>query len=259
MKLRILGCSGGVSVGLRTTSLLVDQDILIDAGSGVGDLTLEEMRQIRHIFLTHSHMDHFAFLPLLVDSIFDSIDEPIVIHAQAETIEALEMHIFNWVIWPDFAKLPSAEKPVMRFELMPPGSNITLADTDGVQRHIESIKVNHIVPGVAYRVESKTGAFAFSGDTTSTDNLWHVLNERDRLDLLIVEAAFANAEQELSQKAGHYTPQLLAADLTKLEHKPRIYISHTKPGQEDIIVEECRQSISGREITRLFGGEQFTL
>ena len=239
--------------------MLVDQDILIDAGSGVGDLTLEEMRGIRHIFLTHSHMDHFAFLPLLVDSIFDSIKKPIIIHAQAETIEALEMHIFNWVIWPDFAKLPTVEKPVMRFEVMSPGSIVTLNDSQGVQRSIESIKVNHIVPGVSYRVACDSGAFAFSGDTTTTDNLWHVLNSRDRLDLLIVEAAFANAELELSQKAGHYTPQLLANDLAKLQHQPQIYLSHTKPGQEDIIVQECRVAIKGREITRLFGGEQFTL
>lgn len=239
--------------------MLVDQDILIDAGSGVGDLTLDEMRHIRHIFLTHSHMDHFAFLPLLVDSIFDSIDDPIVIHAQAETIEALEMHIFNWVIWPDFAKLPTAEKPVMRFEVMKPGAVMNLADVVSGRRSIEMIRVNHIVPGVGYRVACETGAFAFSGDTSTNDNLWQVLNGHDKLDILIVEAAFANAERKLSQMAGHYTPELLAEDLRKLKHRPQIYISHTKPGQEDVIVEECRQSITDCEITRLFGGEQFTL
>jgi ribonuclease BN (tRNA processing enzyme) len=255
MKLRILGCSGGVGVGLRTTSMLVDHDVLIDAGSGVGDLTLEEMRQIRHIFLTHSHMDHFAFLPLLVDSIFDSIKQPIQIHAQPETIAALEQHVFNWVIWPDFAKLPTADKPVMRFEAMTPGS---VKKLNG--RQFEMIKVNHIVPGVGYRVAGKTGgAFAFSGDTTTDDNFWQALNRHDRLDLLIVEAAFANAELELSQKAGHYTPELLAADLKKLQHQPEIYLSHTKPGQEENIVAECRAAINGRSITRLFGGEEFTL
>jgi len=234
--------------------MIVDDDVLIDAGSGVGDLTLEEMRRIRHIFLTHSHMDHFAFLPLLVDSIFDSINHPIQIHAQPETIAALEQHVFNWVIWPDFAKLPSADKPVMRFDAMVPGSVMEL---DG--RQFEMIKVNHIVPGVGYRVASDTGSFAFSGDTTTDDNFWQALNRHDALNLLIVEAAFANAELELSQKAGHYTPELLAADLKKLKHHPEIYLSHTKPGQEEKIVAECRTSITNREISRLFGGEQFTL
>lgn len=254
MNLRVLGCSGGVGEGLRTTSLLVDKDVLIDAGSGVGDLTLEEMRHIRHIFLTHSHMDHFVFLPLLVDSIFDSIEEPIVIHAQQETIDALEKHVFNWVIWPDFARLPTEDKPVMRFEAMAPGSVLELEN-----RRFEMIRVNHIVPGVGYRVACDTGSFAFSGDTTTHDNLWDVLNSHDGLDILLVEAAFSNDELELSRKAGHYTPELLAADIARLNHRPDIYISHTKPGQEDSIVQECRDAIKDRDVKRLFRGASFTL
>jgi len=96
MRIRVLGCSGGIGVGLHTTSLLLDDDILIDAGTGVGELTLDEMAGIRHIFLTHSHLDHIAGIPLLVDSIFDRIETPITIHAQAPTIGALRAHIFNW-------------------------------------------------------------------------------------------------------------------------------------------------------------------
>lgn len=254
MKLRVLGCSGGVGGSLRTTTLMIDDDILIDAGSGVGDLSLEEMRGIRRIFLTHSHMDHFAFLPLLVDSIFESIQEPIVVTGQPVTIEALKKHVFNWVIWPDFATLPTPESPVMRFETAMPGAKIEL----GKNRSLEMIRVNHIVPGVGYRVSCETGSFAFSGDTTTHDNLWDVLNQRDGLDLLIVEAAFPNGELELSQKAGHYTPDLLAADITKLKHQPKVYISHTKPGQEELIIKECQAAITDREINRLYGGEEFS-
>ena len=63
MQLRILGCSGSISRGSHTTSMLVDDDVLIDAGTGVGELTLEEMMPIKHVFLTHSHLDHLASLP----------------------------------------------------------------------------------------------------------------------------------------------------------------------------------------------------
>jgi len=254
MKLRVLGCSGGIGVGLRTTSLLIDDDVLIDAGSGVGDLTLAEMRKIRHIYLTHSHMDHFTFLPLLVDSIFDTTKDPIVVHGQAETIEALQKHIFNWVIWPDFAKLPTAEKPVMRYEIIQANQKY---EREG--RIFETISVNHIVPCIGYRVSSDTGSFAFSGDSTTQDHFWEVLNQRDSLDLLIVEAAFPNSERELSLKAGHYTPALLGADVAKLKHQPKIFISHTKPGQEELIVHECEAAFAGRDVFRLFGGEEFTL
>ncbi len=254
MKVRVLGCSGGVGIGLRTTAIIIDDDVLIDAGSGVGDLSLAEMSNIRHIFLTHTHMDHFAFLPLLVDSIFDSIKEPIVVHAQASTINALKAHIFNWTIWPDFAELPTKQSPVMRYKIMEPGEILTIKDRD-----FEMIEVNHIVPGVAYRVEASGGAFAYSGDTTTNDNLWDKLNACKVLKFLIIETAFANSELELSKKAGHYTPQLLAEDIKKLHHNPKIYISHTKPGQEDKIVSECRQAMSSRNIMRLNGGQVFEL
>ena len=70
MRLRVLGCSGGIGGRhLRTTSFLVDSDILIDAGTGVGDLTLAELSQIDHIFITHSHLDHVASIPFLVDTV----------------------------------------------------------------------------------------------------------------------------------------------------------------------------------------------
>ena len=51
--------------------MLVDNDVLIDAGTGIGDLALEEIDPIRHVFLTHAHLDHIAGLPMLADSVFD--------------------------------------------------------------------------------------------------------------------------------------------------------------------------------------------
>lgn len=250
MKLRVLGCSGGISKGLRTTALQVDDDILIDAGSGVGDLELEEMCKLRHVFLTHSHMDHFTFLPLLIDTMFPRISTPIVIHGLAETLKALQEHIFNWTIWPDFGKLPDEKNPVMTYQTMIPGETIEI---DG--RTIEMIEVNHIVPCVSYRVESASGSFAFSGDTTTNDGMWAALNAHDSLDMLIIEAAFPNSLEELSKISRHYTASMLADDIKKLKHDPVIYLSHPKPGQESIIFKECTEAIPDRDIRPLSGGE----
>jgi len=254
MEIRILGCSGGVGVDLRTTTLLVDEDILIDAGTGVGDLSMEEMLKIRHIFLTHSHLDHIACIPLLIDTLFDQLDNPITVHAQSETVEALKKHIFNNVIWPDFSKLPNEQNPAMKLEVMTPGEVYELND-----RKLEMIRVNHIVPGVGYRVENAQGVFAFSGDTTSNDSFWETLNERGKLDMLIVETAFANADIDLCRRAGHYCAELLAEDLVKLKHKPKVYISHNKPGAEKQILNECEQAIESHEIESLHGGKRFKL
>ncbi len=251
MDLRVLGCSGGVGVDLRTTSLLVDKDILIDAGTGVGDLSLEEMSQIKHIFVTHSHLDHIAGIPLLIDTIFEKIEQPVVIHAQAETLNALQTHIFNNTIWPDFSRLPT-EAPVLKYRIMEPGESIDLNGRD-----FEMIKVNHAVAGVGYRVESAGKSFAFSGDTTTNDTFWDALNRHNNLDVLIVEAAFANTDKELCKIAGHYCAALLGDDIKKLQHHPDIYITHNKPGVENIILQECKQAISGQVIHSLQGHKTF--
>lgn len=253
MQLRVLGCSGGIGAGLRTTSFLLDDDVLIDAGSGVGDLTLAEMARIKHIFLSHSHLDHIHAIPLLIDSVFDQLDEPIQVHALPVTLKALRDHIFNGVIWPDFTRLPHPEKPVVRFVEMESGQVVELG-----QRSVEMIPVNHIVPTVGYRISGPTGTVAFSADTTTNEGFWEALNAGQRLDLLIVEAAFSNAEAELCRLARHYCPSLLADDLRKLRHTPRIALTHAKPGEEEKIFEECRELLSDCRIEHLVGGEVFT-
>ncbi len=250
MKLRILGCSGGVGGELRTTSFLLDDDILIDAGTGISELTLEEMAGIRHVFLTHTHLDHIACLPLMVDSMFPLLKEPLVIHAQQSTIDVLKEHIFNWHIWPDFATLPTEHNPVMRYEPLAPGECCRIGG-----RSFEMIPVNHIVPTVGYRIEAPGGGvLAFSGDTTTNDSFWAALNAHERLDHLIVEAAFDDGLEELSRRSRHYCPSLLAADLRKLRHNPRIYISHNKPASENTIFEQCRAAMPERSLTRLHAG-----
>ncbi|MDH5408434.1 MAG: 3',5'-cyclic-nucleotide phosphodiesterase [Gammaproteobacteria bacterium] len=254
MELRILGCSGGIGQELRTTTLLVNNNILIDAGTGLGDLSLDEMKSIQHVFITHSHLDHIGGLPLMIDSIFDHIKTPITIHAQQETIKAFQQHLFNNVIWPDFSLLPSQDKPVLRFEPMLAGSTYKI---DGLT--IEMVKVRHVVPAVGYIVEGPGGVFAFSGDTSTNDGFWAALNRYEKLDVLIVEAAFTNQDKLLSQKAGHYCPESLGEDIKKLNHKPKIYLSHHKPGSEKIIFEQCQQEITDQTIESLRGGQRFQL
>ena len=255
MQIRVLGCSGGIGQGLATTSFLVDADILIDAGTGVAELTLEEMRNIRHIFITHSHLDHIACIPLLADTLFDSlVGNPIIVHAQQKTIDVLQQHIFNGDVWPDFTVLPDNNDAVLRLSAM------TAGDTMEVGNHrIEMIAVNHAVPAVAYRLDSGGKSFAFSGDTTCNDSLWAALNKHQGLDLLVVETAFANKDIELAHKACHYCPELLASDLSSLRHRPAICISHLKPGEEEIIMDECREAMPGWELKRLKSGDVFEL
>ncbi|HKJ88613.1 MAG TPA: 3',5'-cyclic-nucleotide phosphodiesterase [Gammaproteobacteria bacterium] len=249
MRLRVLGCSGGVYQGNYSTSFHLDGDILVDAGSGVGELSLEDMIGIRHIFLTHSHLDHVAFLPLLIDTIFDRIREPLTVHAREATLQALREHIFNWTIWPDFTVLPTPERPVVRLAAMEPGE---VRELDG--RTVEMLPARHVVPGAGFRLSSPEAAIAFSGDCSSNDGLWQALNAREGLDHLVVEAAFPDEKAELARQAGHYTPGMLAADLEKLRHQPVIWITHRMPGQEERILDQCRRAMEGRDVRPLESG-----
>src|SRR5437588_9409054 len=127
MRLRVLGCSGGIGGRhLRTTSFLVDNDVLIDAGTGVGDLTLAELSQIDTIFITHSHLDHVTSIPFLVDTVGAMRSKPVIVHATRATIEFMRNHLFNWAIWPDFSEIPSAEAPFLRYQEIEVGQTVRL-------------------------------------------------------------------------------------------------------------------------------------
>src|SRR3954466_14058878 len=105
MRLRVLGCSGGIGGQQnRTTSFLADDDILIDAGTGVGDLSLSALTLIDHIFITHSHLDHVNSIAFFVDSVGALRPKPVTVYALAATISILKKNLFNWDVWPDFSQ-----------------------------------------------------------------------------------------------------------------------------------------------------------
>ena len=251
MELQVLGCSGGVGRGVRTTSFRLGEAVLLDAGSGVGDLTLEQMARIGHVFLTHAHLDHVAFLPFLLDSVFDRLAGPITVHARAETCRALADHLFNGVLWPDFTRLPHPEAPVVRLRPMAPGE---VRDAGGWR--VEMLPVRHAVPAAGFRLSAGGQTLAFSGDCTSNDVFWEALNAGERLDHLLVEAAFPNGQETLAAQAGHYTPALLGRDLAKLAHDPAVWISHAMPEAEERILAQCREAMPGRTIRLLTRGMQ---
>jgi glyoxylase-like metal-dependent hydrolase (beta-lactamase superfamily II) len=169
MQIRVLGCSGSIAAGNRTTSFLLDDDVLIDAGTGVGDLTLDELARIDHILLSHSHLDHVLAVGLLADSVARrrgaAKRAPIGVHALPATIEALRAHVFNGVIWPDFSRLPDVQHPVLRFVPIEVGQTLRFGS-----RRIEVLSALHTVPAVGFAISAVSAdgpmpqpAWVFSG------------------------------------------------------------------------------------------------
>ncbi len=236
MKLRILGCSGGISGDLRTTSMLLDHDVLIDAGTGVGDLSIEELALIDHVFLTHSHLDHVTSIPFMVDTVGWMRNKPITVHAIEPTIEILREHLFNWKLWPDFTEIPDAQKPFLRYETLKLGETV---DVGG--RRLTSLPANHVVPAIGFWLDSGRNSLVFTGDTTTNDPLWQEVNKIDNLRYLIIETAFCNRDKALAIASKHLCPSMLVEELAKLKRKAEVYITHLKPGEIEVTMQEIQE------------------
>lgn len=237
MKVRVLGCSGAIAKDCRTTSFLVGDDVLVDAGTGVGDLTLDEMRRVRHVLLTHSHLDHIAALPLMVDAVASQLEAPIRVLALPGTIAALKTHVFNNVIWPDFSRIPSPAKPFVSFHEIHVGDVLEFSG-----KRIEVLPAVHTVPACGYAVSGAAGAWVFTGDTERNPAFWRRLNEID-VAALVIETAFSNREQDLARRSLHLSPLALAQELDCIG-KGRlypIYITHTKPAETELIMAEIQR------------------
>ena len=251
MRIQVLGCSGGTGDGRRTTAMLVDGRVLIDAGTGVGDLPLASLRSVDDVFITHAHLDHIAGLPLYIDSVQGRAGRPPVrVHARRETLDALRTHIFNDVIWPDFSRIEGPCGLLMKFVPIAPGEVIAVSGL-----RIGAVDVAHGVPALGYWVERDGRCFAFSGDTRTNHTLWRALNARPRLDMLVVDVSFPDAQHALAERSGHYCPGTLAADLDRLDHRPAIRVTAAKPGEETVILDEVRAALPGRDVAGLHDGQ----
>jgi len=251
MRLRVLGCSGGIGGGLRTTSFLLGKHTLIDAGTGVGDLSVAELSLIDHLFLTHTHLDHIAMLPLLVDTVGAMRDRPLMVYATQATLDILKAHVFNWLVWPDFTEIPNKAAPWV--QLVPFEVGASTKPEKGLT--VTALPALHTVPAVGYHFDSGAHSVVFSGDTTVNDAFWPVVNQIGNLKTLIIETAFCNRERALAEASRHLCPSMLAGELSKLERAADIFITHLKPGEIELTMQEISEDAAAFRPKMLKNGQ----
>ncbi len=258
MNLHVLGCSGAIAAGCKTTAFLLDGDVLIDAGTGVGDLALEDLAKVDHILISHSHLDHVLSIGLLADSVMrlrKAQSRPAIqVRALPQTLAALRQHIFNGVIWPDFTRLPSAENPVLELVPIAIGDVLTLSG-----KRIEVLSASHTVPAVGFAVDSgSAGWWVYTGDTGPNPALWQRLQDM-QVAHLVIETAFSDEEHQLASISRHLCPTALGHELAQLAGSVDVHITHIKPGEMEAVMAEIGRLGTPHRVHALEAGQVIAL
>ncbi len=215
------------------TTWLIDDAVAIDAGSlGLHGLP-EDQARIKHVFLTHTHIDHIASLPVFVENIFEVGHEPVTVHATQPVLDCLRRDIFNDRVWPDFFRLGGPDRPFLKLAVLEPNRAV---EVEGLR--FLPVAVNHIVPTVGLIVEAPDGSIVIASDTGPTDEIWALANASPNLKAVFLESAFPDELGWLAEVSKHLTPELLAGEARKIRPGTPIFAVHIKPKYEAQIAAE---------------------
>ena len=236
MKLRVLGAFGSAGIDQKPSAFLVNDRVLVDAGTVAGALTVPEQLAITHAVISHVHLDHVVGLAFLTDTLSSCGEErSVTVTSIAPVVDALRDSVFNNLVWPNFAAIPSREAPVVRYR--------TLAED--VAQPVEDlwvtpVAVSHSLPAAGFIVHDGGRGFVYSGDTGPTDALWKAMREQRGLGAVVLECAFPNRLGTLAARSKHMTPALIQRELDKLPPDVPIWIFHIKPPFYEETAEELR-------------------
>lgn len=238
MKIKILGASGAEFPGHNPPAYLINQHLLLDAGTLGAVLEEEAQWKVRHVLLSHAHLDHIRAIPFLADNIIiKNKGHHITVISIPEVLKELKNHILNGTVWPDFTSI-GKKGPVVRFKELKPEEEIKINSLN-----IIGVPVNHSVPALGFVIKEvkrgkKISLLIYTGDTGPTERIWQYCNGAD---LLISEVSFPNRLSRLAEQTGHLTPELLKKELKKIQRLPqRILLTHPKPQYLGIIQRELK-------------------
>lgn len=234
MKVRVLGASVQNTARQQyVSSYLINGTVAIDAGCLGFHGSPQEQEAIRHVFLTHSHSDHTASLPIFVENAWTPTWECPRIYGIPETLESVQRHIFNEVMWPDFVALSRKMHPFL--SLCPLEAEVPVS-ADGLS--ITPVPVNHLVPTTGYVVTDGRTAIIIAGDTAPTSRLWEVAHRTAGLQAIFLEACFPNSMKGLAETSYHLTPELFGQEIAKMPAGVRVVATHIKVRYRDEVIRE---------------------
>ena len=242
MKIRVLGAFGAEGLAQRPAAFLINDRVLLDAGTVGGALLPAEQTAIEHALITHSHLDHVAGLAFLTETLaICDANTPLTISAVEPVMDALRTAVFNNIVWPDFSQIPHADRPVVKYRTLVEEAEQRVGDL-----WVTPVMVNHTVPTSGFVVHDGTSGVIYSGDTGPTEALWKAAAGLRGIRAVILECAYPNRLTELAEIARHMTPGMVERELPKLPRDVPVWIYHVKPQFAEEIREELARVGGGR-------------
>ena len=238
MKIQLVGSAVGriASAQQFAMTYVIDGVVAIDAGC-LGLLwPLDQQRRVEHVFLSHSHMDHVASLPLYVENVYQYGPACPTIYANPETLSSLQSDLFNDRVWPDMIRLATEETPFMNFVPLEAERSVSVGPLT-----ITPVPLDHIVPTLGFLVDDGTTAVAFVSDTAPTQRIWELANATPHLKAVFLEACFPNRMEWLAEKSAHLTTRLFADEYRKLNQPLPVIVVHIKAAFREEILNELAE------------------
>ncbi len=224
MKIRILGSSVEDTRRRQYVSTyVINGTVAIDAGSLGFYGTPQDQEAIKHVFLTHSHIDHVASLPIFVENAWTPAEDCPQIYGIPETLDAVQKHIFNDALWPDFIALSKYMPPFLALCPLKDEAPVSVGDL-----RITPVRVHHVIPTVGYVIGDGKSTVIFGGDSGPTNRLWEIAHSTDGLRAVFMEACFPNRLSGLASASRHLTPEVFAREAAKIPAGVVIIAVHLK-------------------------------
>jgi ribonuclease BN (tRNA processing enzyme) len=235
MKVVLVPSASGVERSYHyLSSYVIDDVVAIDAGGLGFHGDLAAQARIRHVFLTHTHLDHTASLPIFLENVYGVHPEGVVIHGGAAVLDSLQKDIFNDRVMPDFIRISRERKPpFLQLSLLEENKTV---EVEGLR--ITPVGVNHVVPAFAFVIEGKQTALAVVTDTAPTKAIWKRLERTANLKAVFLEASFPNAMASLAEISGHLTSDQFHEEAAKVGPEVQVIAVHLKARTHDQTVAE---------------------
>jgi cAMP phosphodiesterase len=233
MRVELLHSSLPPSALQFLVSFLVNDEVAIDAGA-LGLLAdLGRQQRVKHIFITHEHLDHIATLPIFLENVYTRGPDCVELLATREVLDFLHRDMFNGRVWPDFIDLSRPEDAFVRTTAIEPLRSVTRAGLT-----ITPVPVSHGVDTTGLVVDDGRTAVAFPSDTGPTDDFWRHVASLDRLAAVFLEASFPRSLADLATLTGHLSTATFSDEIRKLQREVRWIVVHRKARYADEIARE---------------------